>query len=116
MKQCIRITPEDNMATLLIDLQIGDLLTLETGEALQAREDIPYGHKIALKLIPKGTAIIKYIGFRCALCKWQTLRRRDFVNGRYFNLPHRIYCLSVAWADILVNYTIKNVGKKGETQ
>lgn len=60
MKHCVRITSKDNVATLLIDLRKGDVMTLENGEALQAREDIPYGHKIALEAISKGMPIIKY--------------------------------------------------------
>lgn len=60
MKQGIRISKQDNVATLLVDLSAGEMLVLEDGTGVQAREAIPYGHKIALNDIPEGSPIRKY--------------------------------------------------------
>ena len=60
MKQVIRITPQDNIATLLVDLQAYSAVTLPDGTCVTAREDIPYCHKIALTDIPAGAPVIKY--------------------------------------------------------
>ena len=57
MKTCIRIRPEDNVATLLIDLKAG-LTVPQTG--ITAAQDIPYGHKVALSDIKEGAPVIKY--------------------------------------------------------
>ena len=54
MKHCVRITSKDSVATLLIDLRKGDVMTLENGEALQARENISYRDKVALEAISEG--------------------------------------------------------------
>lgn len=60
MKEVIRISPQDNVATLLVDLSTWSSVSLEDGSHITACEDIPYGHKIALCYIRSGSAVIKY--------------------------------------------------------
>ena len=70
MKQtCIRIHPKDTVAVALQPLSRGarvrpeDYAPTAPGKAscgFLLREDIPAGHKFALRDIPKGTCVIKY--------------------------------------------------------
>ncbi|HIS30216.1 MAG TPA: UxaA family hydrolase [Candidatus Limivivens intestinipullorum] len=55
----ILLNQKDNVAVVLNDILKGDMLS-ECGIRLCAQEDIPYGHKIALRDIPKGEIIYKY--------------------------------------------------------
>jgi len=57
MKQIIIIHPDDNVAVALQVFHQGDTIQ-ETG--LTLRDDIPAGHKIALRPIAKGAPVIKY--------------------------------------------------------
>ena len=59
MKTYLQIHPDDNVAVALAPLSAGTLITLD-GCTLTLAEDIPQGHKFALKDIPKGAAVIKY--------------------------------------------------------
>ena len=59
MPQCIRIHPADDVAVALCPIPAGTRLSLE-GRAVQVREDIPQGHKLALAQIAAGENIIKY--------------------------------------------------------
>jgi altronate hydrolase len=54
-----RIHPGDDVAVALRDLRGGEKLVLDEG-ALVAREDIPQGHKIALRDIGVGERVRKY--------------------------------------------------------
>ena len=59
MKPVLVISDRDNVATALQALQPG--LTLElAGGALAVRDAVPSGHKIALRTIHAGEAVIKY--------------------------------------------------------
>jgi altronate hydrolase len=59
MKPVLVISDRDNVATALQPLQPG--LTLElAGGALAVRDAVPSGHKIALRTIRSGEAVIKY--------------------------------------------------------
>ena len=55
----IRIHPDDNVAVALTDLKAGERLNAD-GIAITAAEDVARGHKIALREIAEGEAIIKY--------------------------------------------------------
>ncbi|WP_392566598.1 altronate dehydratase family protein [Utexia brackfieldae] len=59
MKNFIQINPNDNVLIALEPLMIGDKLTLN-GETLIMRDEIPAGHKVAIRPIPVGQDIIKY--------------------------------------------------------
>lgn len=55
MNKAIRITERDNVAVALSKITSGDEIL-----GISAVEDIPLGHKIALRKIESGTPIIKY--------------------------------------------------------
>jgi altronate dehydratase small subunit len=52
--------PKDNVATAKFPLQAGTLLTFSDGKKIEVREEIRFGHKIALRKIPKNSPVIKY--------------------------------------------------------
>ncbi|MDR3147063.1 MAG: altronate dehydratase family protein, partial [Treponema sp.] len=54
-----RIHPSDNVAVALRDLRAGETLSL-SGTTLRAREDVPQGHKIALRDLGAGERVFKY--------------------------------------------------------
>lgn len=59
----IRLDPRDQVATALRRLAAGSTATVQTPDgtvALEAAEDIPLCHKIALEPIPAGAHIRKY--------------------------------------------------------
>lgn len=63
IKKAILMDEKDNVATLLIEVEKGQQVQIEAGEqnvTLQAKDHIPYGHKIALKDIDKAGEVIKY--------------------------------------------------------
>lgn len=53
--QYIRINPDDNVAVALCDIAKGEAV-----EGIQLCEDVPRGHKIALKDFAEGENVIKY--------------------------------------------------------
>ncbi len=60
MKSFIRIHPQDSVAVALSPLKEGTEIRLEDGTEVTLIEDIPQGHKFALKDIAAGASIIKY--------------------------------------------------------
>jgi altronate dehydratase len=52
--------PKDNVATARSPLGAGTLLRVTEQKTIVAREQIPFGHKIALQKIHKGGSVIKY--------------------------------------------------------
>jgi len=56
----ILINPKDNVATARAEIEAGMVLTREDGREIAARSRIPFGHKIALRDVPKGGPVIKY--------------------------------------------------------
>jgi len=63
IQQAIMMDEKDNVATLLTAIEKGHQVQIKVGErsfTVQAKETIPYGHKIALKDIEKGGKVIKY--------------------------------------------------------
>lgn len=59
MEKWIQIHPKDNVVVALSPLSKGEIICLENRE-IQAQEDIPQGHKIALTYLSKGDKIYKY--------------------------------------------------------
>ncbi len=59
MQKLIRLNPSDNAAVALFDLKAGKE-PLEDGTVIELTEDIPMGHKVALKDFKSGEDIIKY--------------------------------------------------------
>lgn len=60
MSRFLQIHPEDNVVVCLEELKKGEKITLGDGKEITANEDIPAGHKIAIKDISKDSNIIKY--------------------------------------------------------
>ena len=62
-KRALIISPRDNVATALQDVEAGAVVAARQGQAvveLTAREKIPFGFKIALVDIPRGGDVYKY--------------------------------------------------------
>ncbi len=54
------IDEKDNVTTNVAD-EIPKGTKVEVGDkVIEARDEIPYGHKMAIEPIPKGEAVIKY--------------------------------------------------------
>ncbi len=62
-KDAIMIKESDNVATALRDVHPGETVRIGVGEktvGILVQEDIPYGHKIAVRNIEKASHILKY--------------------------------------------------------
>ena len=59
MKEMVRITGQDMVAVALKALKAGETVSFGSGE-ITLKEDLPMGHKAALRDIRKGEAVIKY--------------------------------------------------------
>jgi len=60
MENALIIHPRDNVAVALKDLSVGETVAAEGIEPFTALEEIPFGHKVALRDISEGEEIIKY--------------------------------------------------------
>lgn len=60
--RAFQIEPQDNVATALTPIPKGAFVLFGSGweSPFQAAEEIPQGHKIAVRPVQKGEAIIKY--------------------------------------------------------
>jgi len=56
----IRLSPDDNVATLLRAAKRGERLDIGDGASVEAIEDIPLCHKVALAALQPGDRILKY--------------------------------------------------------
>ncbi len=64
--KALLIHPRDNVAVALEDVSPGAQVPLSDGRVVTAKTEIPQAHKIALKRIDSGGAVVKYgeiIGF-----------------------------------------------------
>lgn len=59
LRQAIVIDAQDNVATAIAHLAAGTCVDTDGG-AVVLRQNIPFGHKLALNEIPKGAYVIKY--------------------------------------------------------
>ena len=59
-KAVIRLNSNDNVAVALHDLQVGQRVTLPDGSVLTLRDDIAFGHKVAVQAIAQGEKVLKY--------------------------------------------------------
>ena len=62
-RKIIIISPKDNVATALVDLKAGEVLSKEmdgTQKDIKLNQDIPFGHKLGILEIPAGSPVIKY--------------------------------------------------------
>ncbi len=63
MDKVLLIDPRDNVVTALEPVKKGDCFTAATErgeESFTALQDIPFGHKLAVRAIPRGTPVFKY--------------------------------------------------------
>ena len=58
MNELVRIRPEDLVAVALKPLKAGECLDYGSG-TVTLKEDLPMGHKVALRDIRKGEPVIK---------------------------------------------------------
>lgn len=61
--RAITLDEKDNVATAIADLKAGNIITVNRQNgavSVSLTQDIPLGHKFALKDIRKGGAIVKY--------------------------------------------------------
>jgi hypothetical protein len=59
----IRLSPADNVATVLREVLAGERLSVRSGPELvevAAREPIPRLHKVSLQELPAGVPVVKY--------------------------------------------------------
>lgn len=59
MRKLLFLDPKDNIAVSLFDLQAGETVAQDE-VSIKVLNDIPRGHKIAVREIKKDTGIIKY--------------------------------------------------------
>lgn len=89
MQDFIRIHEDDNVAVALRPAAAGEILPIGTG-GVTALEEIPQGHKIAIKPIKAGADVVKY-GFRIGVAK------EDIAKGSWVH----IHNLKTALGDLL---------------
>ncbi|MEW8958389.1 MAG: UxaA family hydrolase [Moorella sp. (in: firmicutes)] len=86
MAEALQLNPRDNVAVVLSNVRGGEEVKVIGRETLKltAKEDIPFGHKIALLFLEANGAIIKYgeeIG----------KARIPILPGSWVHL-HNVYC------------------------
>ncbi len=59
-RDAMRLSPQDNVATVLRTVAPGESLRLGGGEAVAALDAIPLCHKLALRPIAAGEPVLKY--------------------------------------------------------
>lgn len=63
MERTVVMKDSDNVATCLLDLKAGDaekIVVAGAPRTISLKNDIPFGHKLALADIPAGEHVIKY--------------------------------------------------------
>ena len=55
----LKINPDDNVAVAISDLKAGEEITV-ANQTIRLAEDVPAGHKVALKDFAEGENDIKY--------------------------------------------------------
>ena len=68
MQNFLKINDNDNVVVALQILPQGTVITLEDGATVTAIEEIPAGHKMAIKDISEGSEVVKY-GYRIGNAK-----------------------------------------------
>ena len=81
MNEMVQITPRDMVAVALKPQKSGETVSYGNG-SITLREDIPMGHKAALRDIRKGEAVIKY-GFPIGEAT------EDIPAGAHVHIPGR---------------------------
>ena len=60
LEQVVLTHLKDNVVTAKSVIRAGTLIELPGGKKIRVRDEIPFAHKIALRKIPKGAAVVKY--------------------------------------------------------
>ena len=60
LRQAVLCNSKDNVVTATSVIRAGTFLDLSGGKRIEVREEIPFAHKIALRRISRGGAVIKY--------------------------------------------------------
>ena len=63
MEKALVIDERDNVATAISQLKSGEVVSLSLGSNrldVQLTDDIPFGHKFAIRHIDKGDDVMKY--------------------------------------------------------
>ena len=86
MQDVIKINQEDNVAVALRPIAKGETLDI-AGTPVTTLEEIPQGHKVAIKPIAHGGNVIKY-GFRIGIAKEDLPRifEKAFTGGYTFTI------------------------------
>ena len=75
----LKINPDDNVIVAITDLKAGEVITVDN-MTIHLNEDVPAGHKVALKDFTEGENIIKYgypIGHTLA-----AIKQGDWINEK----------------------------------
>lgn len=59
MREVLKISPGDSVAVALVPLKAGDTVEVD-GETITLLDDVPAGHKVALRAMRTGEHVIKY--------------------------------------------------------
>lgn len=96
----LKINPDDNVAVAIVPLKKGVCISVD-GKEIFLQEDIPAGHKVALKDFAENEDIIKYgyaIGHaRCAIIKGAWVNERNIKTNLEGLLE---YSYSPKWAEL----------------
>ena len=60
LEQVVLTHSKDNVVTAKCVIPAGTLVELPGGKKVKVNEEIPFAHKIAIRKIPKGGAVVKY--------------------------------------------------------
>ncbi len=60
MSRFLQIHPEDNVVVCLEPMAKGETITLSDGREITSQEDVPAGHKMAVRNIANGENVVKY--------------------------------------------------------
>ena len=89
--QALLLDEHDNVATLLSDAKAGDEVPLKGGNgSIILGDDIPYGHKVALKTIEEKSEIVKY-GHRIGIAT------EDIATGGWIHLHNMTSAVDVTF-------------------
>ena len=73
----LKINAADNVAVAISDLKAGETITMD-GADIRVNQDVPAGHKVALKDFAEGENVIKY-GYPIGHAK-EAIRKGDWIN------------------------------------
>ncbi len=80
MQDIVKINQNDNVAVALRPLNEGETLDV-AGEKVTLVQDIPQGHKFALRAIAQGEEVVKY-GFRIGYAKEAIEKGKEIAQNK----------------------------------